>query len=104
MGFQLVHIHIQPGLVGLYQGQDDLGGDNPAEPHAHQGEDVHVDPGGHGGDPQPQGDKMQEQDDQGQDGHQKYGTSQYGNHFFSSFRTTVRPPVTATTRTAVPVS
>ena len=76
MGFQLIDVDVEAGFIGLDQGQDDLGRDDPAQAHADEIDDAYGDAGCHGRDPQADGHEVQEQgydDDSGGDDDDRYG-------------------------------
>ena len=60
MGFQLVDIDIEAGLIGLDQRQDDFRRHDTAKTHADEIEDADGDAGRHGRNPEADGHEMKE--------------------------------------------
>ena len=60
VGFELIDVDVETGLIGLDQGQDDLRRDDPAQTHADEVDDAYGDTGSHGRDPQSDGHEVQE--------------------------------------------
>ena len=61
MRFQLVGIDVQTRLIGFDQRQNDLRRDNTAKPHADEIKNTDIYACRPGGNPEPDGHKMQEQ-------------------------------------------